>query len=81
MCLLKSPPLFDILKIQVHHFLALEVKSMTDMKRTTVSLPDELVNALDALKKTDEFKNVTYSELIRTMIQRGLAKAHADGAA
>ena len=50
---------------------------MTDMKRTTVSLPDELVEALAELKKTDEFKNVSYSELIRAMIQRGLDKASA----
>lgn len=45
---------------------------MTDMKRTTVSLPDELVIALDELRRTDEYKNVSYSELIRAMIQRGL---------
>lgn len=48
---------------------------MTDMKRTTVSLPDELVKALNALRETEEFKNVTCSELIRILIQRGLEKA------
>ena len=48
---------------------------MTDMKRATISLPDELVEALDKLKQTDEFKNASYSELIRVMIQRGLDKA------
>jgi len=48
---------------------------MTDMKRTTISLPDELVEKLDELKQTEEFKNVSYSELIRSMIQRGLDKA------
>lgn len=48
---------------------------MTDMKRTTVSLPDELVEKLDELKQTEEFKNTSYSELIRAMIQRGLEKA------
>lgn len=47
---------------------------MTDMKRTTVSLPDELVDALNDLRQTEEFKGVSYSELIRAMIQRGLAK-------
>ena len=49
---------------------------MTDMKRTTISLTDELVEALDKLKQTDEFKNASYSELIRVMIQRGLDKAN-----
>ena len=48
---------------------------MTDMKRTTISLPDDLVEALDNLKQTDEFKNSSFSELIRVMIQRGLNKA------
>lgn len=50
---------------------------MTDMKRTTISLPDEMVDALNTLRETEEFKNVTYSELIRAMIQRGLARAEA----
>lgn len=48
---------------------------MTDMKRTTISLPDELVDALDELKNTEEFRGVTYSELIRAMIKRGLTLA------
>lgn len=47
---------------------------MTDMKRTTVSLPDELVDALEKLRETDEFRGATYSELIRALIQRGLEK-------
>lgn len=51
---------------------------MTDMKRTTVSLPDELVDALEKLKSREEFKNASYSELIRVMIQRGLEKAAKD---
>lgn len=45
---------------------------MTDMKRMTVSMPDEMVAELDALKKTKEFRNEPYSLLIRTMIQLGL---------
>ena len=51
------------------------VFQMTDMKRTTISLPDELVEALSLLKQTDEFKNASYSEIIRVMIKRGLNKA------
>lgn len=47
---------------------------MTDMKRTTVSLPDEMVAALDLLKASEEFRDKPYSELLRTMIQRGLNK-------
>lgn len=50
---------------------------MTDMKRTSVSLPDEIVDALEELRSTEEFKNVSYSELIRVLIQRGLTKTAA----
>ena len=48
---------------------------MTDMKRITVSLPDEMVTLLDELKGTAEYKDKPYSELLRSMIQVGLAKA------
>lgn len=51
---------------------------MTDMKRITISLTDDLADALEQLKKAEEFRNVSYSELIRIMIQRGLAKASAN---
>lgn len=54
---------------------------MTDMKRMSISLPDGLAAALDNLKQTEEFKNKSYSELIRVMIQRGLEKASADSVA
>lgn len=47
---------------------------MTDMKRTTVSLPDEMVAALDKLKQTEEYRNKAYSELLREMIRIGLSK-------
>lgn len=45
---------------------------MTDMKRTTVSFPDEIVSELERLKRTDEFQNCTYSEIIRRLVIRGL---------
>lgn len=51
---------------------------MTDMKRITVSLPDELVEALDAIKANEEFGNMTMSQIIRMLIQRGLDKANEE---
>ena len=51
---------------------------MTDMKRLSISLPDDLAAALEAVKQKDEFKDKSYSELIRIMIQRGLTRAAAD---
>lgn len=47
---------------------------MTDMKRISVSMPDEMVEALDRLRKTPEFENKPYSEVIRTLIQVGLER-------
>ena len=47
---------------------------MTDMKRTTVSLPDEIVMQIDRLKATEEYKRCTYSEIIRRLLVRGLEK-------
>ena len=47
---------------------------MTDMKRTTVSLPDEMVARLERMKqsKEKEYGKITYSELIRRMVEAGL---------
>lgn len=47
---------------------------MTDMKRISVSMPDDMVEALDRLRKTPEFENKPYSEVIRTLIQVGLER-------
>ena len=57
------------------HTKTWEVEELTDMKRITVSLPDEMVTLLDELKGTAEYKDKPYSELLRSMIQVGLAKA------
>lgn len=47
---------------------------MTRMKRITVSLTDEMVVVLDAMKRTKEYKDRPYSELLRAMIQLGIEK-------
>lgn len=46
---------------------------MTDMKRTTVSFPDEIVDELERLKRTPEYEKCTYSEIIRRLVLRGLS--------
>ena len=51
---------------------------MTDMKRITVSLPDDLVAALDAIKAKAEFSGMAMSQIIRMLIQRGLVKANEE---
>lgn len=45
---------------------------MTDMKRITISVPDELDKKILELKKTDEFARASYSEVVRTILLRGL---------
>lgn len=45
---------------------------MTDMKRISVSMTDEIVAALEELRQTDEFKGRPYSYIIRTLLNRGL---------
>ena len=50
---------------------------MTDMKRITVSLTDEIADAIAELQKTEEFKGVPASAIIRLMIERGLKRKEA----
>ncbi len=53
---------------------------MTKMKRTTVSLPDELTERIFALRKDDRFIRCSYSELIRQLAEKGLSILEADAA-
>lgn len=46
---------------------------MTDMRRTTVSFPEELTKRIFALRKDDRFTRCSYSELIRLLTEKGLA--------
>ena len=46
---------------------------MTNMKRATVSFPDELTERIFALRKDDRFTKCSYSELIRQLAEMGLA--------
>lgn len=52
---------------------------MTDMKRITVSLPDDMADSIEALKQTDDFKGRPYSEIIRVLVQRGMGKMKKEG--
>lgn len=52
---------------------------MTDMRRTTISLPDELVAQIFALRKDDRFTRCSYSELIRQLAEKGLSMLEDGG--
>ena len=45
---------------------------MTDMKRITVSLTDELDEEILALKNTEPFKKASYSAIIRALLYHGI---------
>ena len=45
---------------------------MTEMRRVTISLPDEIDKKVLELKKDDRFIKSSYSEVVRTLIIIGL---------
>lgn len=51
---------------------------MTNMKRTTVSFPDELTEKIFAMRKDDRFTRCSYSELIRQLAELGLKMIEAE---
>lgn len=53
---------------------------MTDMKRTTVSFPEELTARIFALRKDERYIRCSYSELIRQLAEKGLAMLEAEQA-
>lgn len=50
---------------------------MTDMKRITISFPDEIDEAILGLRKSDEFARCSYSEIVRKAVRRGLELMNA----
>lgn len=49
---------------------------MTNMKRITVSLTDEIDAAIEELKKDDQFSKLSYSAIIRLLAERGIEVVH-----
>lgn len=45
---------------------------MTNMKRNTVSFPDELADRIFALRADERFRRCSYSELVRILVENGL---------
>lgn len=45
---------------------------MTDMKRVTIALPDNLDKKILELRKDDRFIRCSYSEIVRQVLERGL---------
>ena len=47
---------------------------MTNMRRVTVSLTDELNSAIKKIRKQKDFENASDSEIIRHLMRCGLVK-------
>lgn len=45
---------------------------MTEMKRVTISVPDDLDSRIFAMRKTDDFVSCSYSEIVRRLLEAGL---------
>lgn len=45
---------------------------MTDMKRITISVPEDMEKAIYGLRKRDEYNRCSTSEVIRQLVEIGL---------
>ena len=48
---------------------------MTDMRRVTVSLPDDIDKRILELRKDDRFIRLSYAEIVRRLLEQGLKSA------
>lgn len=46
---------------------------MTDMRRVTIAIPDELDKRILELKKNDRFARCSYSSVVRQVLERGFS--------
>lgn len=53
---------------------------MTDMRRITISLPDELDKRILEMRKDDRFVRCSYSEITRKMLELGFQAFDAEQA-
>lgn len=51
---------------------------MTDMRRVTISLPDELDKKILELKRNDRFVRCSYSEIVRQLMEHGYQMFEAE---
>ena len=45
---------------------------MTEMKRVTIPIPDSLDQRILELRKRDEYVRLSYAEIVRRLLERGL---------
>ena len=50
------------------------MQQMTNMRRVTISLPEDIDKRILRLKKTNKFVRDSYSEIVRQLLLQGLEK-------
>ena len=45
---------------------------MTDMRRITIAVPDEIDKRILALRKDERFIRCSYAEIVRQLLEQGL---------
>lgn len=50
---------------------------MTDMRRVTIAIPDDLDKRILELKKDDRFVRGSYAEVVRQILERGLSAVNS----
>ena len=51
---------------------------MTDMRRITIAVPDEIDKRILDLRKDDRFIRCSYAEIVRQLLERGLDDQDTD---
>lgn len=49
---------------------------MTDMRRITIALPDEIDRRILELKKDDRFVRCSYAEIVRKLLEHALDESN-----
>lgn len=49
---------------------------MTEMRRVTISIPEEMDKRILALRKRKAFERCSYSEIVRRMVEIGIEAKH-----
>lgn len=63
---------YTMIKTRVHRRCTLEVIEVTEMKRITIALSDDLDSEILKMRKQDEFVRCSYSEIVRRLVAAGL---------
>lgn len=51
---------------------------MSNLKRMSISISEEMENKIVELRKTDEFCRCSYTEIIRRLLEAGVKVVEAD---